>query len=318
MADRLRIPANSRARLMAVHDEAQDKCDVVDFGYEFLDTSPPPSTVNLLKIPANSQAYLTAVRDEASDACDAIEMAYDYLNAAALPEPWAYWKMEEASGTRVDSTTHARDLTPAGHALPTNDAGKIGNAAKNLSDGVSPGPRFAISAFPTINGNQPFSLAFWLKTNYIAAITSYFRIVAWDNADSYDNLFFELHSDSATWGDFDTYWSLDLGHYDEEWDYSGLNILIDPDVHPWTDGVLHFVCIIYDGSGLYLYVDNSLWGSAAGTHGMTAQPDRLLFGESRETAACNWSDEVAVYENHALTSDERDYLYNGGAGRALY
>jgi hypothetical protein len=65
---------------------------------------------NILKIPANTQAYLTAQRDEVEDVFDVVEFTWPYINEIVFPEPWAYWKFEEESGTRFDATGHGRNL----------------------------------------------------------------------------------------------------------------------------------------------------------------------------------------------------------------
>jgi hypothetical protein len=229
--------------------------------------------------------------------------------------------MEEASGTRVDSTTHARNLTPGGWStLPTNDTGIIGNGAKCLSNGYQPGPRFTISDCPTLTSDGKFTFAFWVKTNNLNnGLSEYFNIVAFDSPGSYSSIYFRVLEDNATWGNYKQFWDLGLGYWDYPGydDYHGIGFQVDPDDHAWSANTWHFICIWYDGTGLYLSVDDVLWGSHVGTHGITQQPNRLRLSEPREGGTCNWSDEFGIWD-FALSAAQRTYLYNSGNGIALY
>lgn len=76
MANIIKIPANTRARLKAIRDEAVDKFDVVAMEFEFNGGGSVPN--DLLKVPANSQTYFTAIRDEVKDVFDVEEFTFPY------------------------------------------------------------------------------------------------------------------------------------------------------------------------------------------------------------------------------------------------
>jgi hypothetical protein len=86
----------------------------------------------------------------------------------------------------------------------------------------------------------------------------------------------------------------------------------------------HFICLYYDGTGLYLEVDNGLVDSDLGSwedYGVDLGPWSIWpwvdHSEGYDASHGVGFDEVGIWLV-ALTEAQRTYLYNSGAGRTLY
>jgi len=77
----------------------------------------------------------------------------------------------------------------------------------------------------------------------------------------------------------------------------------------------YFVVAYFDGTGLYVEVDNSLVGSdLADNHGETGQSYLYVTGLSATEGSYSELDEFRIYLG-ALTADQRNELWNSGSGK---
>jgi hypothetical protein len=83
-----------------------------------------------------------------------------------------------------------------------------------------------------------------------------------------------------------------------------------------TSGEWHFICIYYDGTGLFVEVDNVLVASDTSSADPNTSNDAET-GMGQPYSGQFLFDEAAIWQRD-LTADERAYLWNGGAGRTLY
>lgn len=80
-------------------------------------------------------------------------------SSTLLTDLAAYWKLDEASGTRVDSYSNAQDLTD--NNTVTSTAGKQGNAARFA---VANSEYLSRGDSATLSVSSSFSFAFWFRT----------------------------------------------------------------------------------------------------------------------------------------------------------
>lgn len=257
---------------------------------------------NILRIPANSQGYLTAIRDNAVDKFDVVDFTYNYLNSD-FPEAWAYWKLEEASGTRVDSSGNDRHLAPAGANLPDSSTGVLGNQA-HFTGNASSQNRLELAECWDPSGDKQFTYSFWVKSPEVP-LTSYASFIITSNLSV---------TIQGAYGDYGEEGLIVTVNTEDPWN---LWISGDPDVYLLPPGVSAHFFIVYDGVGLYVYVDNVLAMSASGSHGMTANMDVVKFGMPAHSSVESWVDEFGIWEV-ALTAEQRAQLYNSGAGWSPY
>ena len=272
---------------------------------------------NIFRIPANSKAYLFATVDEATGKFDVTKLAV-VPRPDPFPTPWGYWKLEEESGNRIDSTGNGHTLTPDGYAhSPTQATGKVGNCAEFVGDGYSDSPHFQISDSFPLGTDQNFTVAFWLKSTRsdTGSMIRYFYLLAVDYADWWNQIDFELWCGNPYEVDGLYCWAT-AGYYDEEYNWHAVEAATDPNSYTLEENTWHFICFYYDGGGIYLEVDNALVASGLGKHGMTVQPDmlRLGFPDNSQTVHL---DELGIWDV-ALTQAQREYLWNNGGGRSLY
>ena len=155
-----------------------------------------------------------------------------------------------------------------------------------------------------LNGiTNEFTIACWVKPN---SLDGYNAIVGKrpSTASGSYQLLTQTSSDKVM---FRVYDSSD-GSYDEIVASAGLD-----------DAVWQFVIGMYDGSYLYLYVDNASAATAVAHTGNVDQNYGQVQIGRTVYDTYGWAgeiDEVMIFDR-ALTSDERTYLYNSGYGREL-
>lgn len=282
---------------------------------------------DVLKIPANTRLRMMAIRDDAQDKFDVVGMEYDFRAGLTIPEPWAYWKMEEDGTNRIDATGHGHDLSEWGWTqYPERIAGKVGNAVQLTGIGVGPEATLRrLNESFTINPSQPFTIAGWFKTNQrggIGPAYEYIRFIFWDfYSDTSAEITFRIDGCYAIYGTQELYIVAAVGMYvdTEEWIWGGLGCSTTPSSFSPTENEWHFYCLWYDGTGLYLEVDNVLVNQALGQHPAIGTASRVYLDISWNPGGgvVSAADELGVW-TQALTADERTYLYNSGAGRTLY
>lgn len=250
----------------------------------------------------------------------------DALRAAAV----AYWKLDEASGTRIDSTASGYDLvecadgdpnTPAPNPPVGSVAGKIGNAVKIFDSTVSISTIANNTASISIAGDA-ITIAGWLKVN---ALTGGNAIVS--NNQSFDQVILQTsvydamrcavvaaRQDNSMY--VLPYFASEVSALAE----NAGNLPFDIVADTW-----YFVTMDF-----YFAAKQIQWsvnGVAQATFNITAwnalidnSPFTLIqFSSTNYISDTDYmiSDEIGIYLTHFVQADV-DYLYNSGAGRTLY
>jgi hypothetical protein len=204
-----------------------------------------------------------------------------------------YWKLEDTGW--ADESLNGYDLTAID--VPAIVTAKVDNGAQFASFPAS-GLHIADASAPNLDFSGPFSVALWAK-----------------NPSGWAECYFVGKGDSGTansWGfmqfggQFGA-WIRDGAGHSNAYQYGGT-----PQTDTWQ-----CLYLIFDESYMDIYVDNSRTLHSAWTYppGDGAQ-DFFVGGNGSLPSIDGVIDEVAVW-SRAITSDERDYYYNAGAGRHL-
>jgi len=253
------------------------------------------ATTGLIRAALDGSALATvtaqAVTNNVAPAGDPIG---DVLRADAV----AYWTMNETSGARNDSVG-SNDLDPQN--IPASVAGKVLNAARFIS--VDSQSLTVSPSFDTLATD--FTWALWVKLRN-KVITQ--DLVARVNTDSGDDEYviqYSAESDRIL---------LSTTQVSVKGDNYG-----SPAVDTW----LFVVCSFEEGTPidtLKISINNGA-GNTQATEGNQAAGDSVLSIGAGEGWDWHYSDsdvdEVAFWKR-LLTTDELAYLYNSGAGRALF
>lgn len=250
--------------------------------------------MSIIKLPANSQALVEIVYDKNQSKFDVLSMEYNYMNGAAFPAAWAYYKFEEESGTRYDSSGNGNHLHDGieGYTPSSNDTGKIGNCIKFVHDDGSPGLYADISWVPS---GGLFTFAFWFKATGGGSSRS--------ACDINSNI------------DIDMKWNADGSKF---------KIVVAGDYYYFATGydcnpdTWYFIVIYGDGTGVFIDVNNTCVASdtqygpeLVSNYGVT------YIAASGYAGQTCWLDELWIGPT-CLTSEQRTQLYNGGAGWSPY
>jgi len=252
-----------------------------------------------IRIPASCQIYLDAVYDAAQDKFDIVN--YACVQNETFPAPWAYWKMEETSGTRIDSTGNDRHLTLEYPVYdPAYDTGILGNAVKFIMNQMDAYVLWIDNGL-SLGEPQQFTVAFWFKgIDITPGDNSLLEIVLgsgpvidiWDSGNA-TNCAICIYARQTA--DIDTEVTLD-----------------------WTDW--HLFILEYDGTNLKLYLDNALIATTGIPNYYDFPYDITITGGSLQGSGVDgdcYIDEMGIWLL-ALTADQRDQLWNGGAGWSPY
>lgn len=230
----------------------------------------------------------------------------DTLRADAI----AYWKMEETSGSsRVDATGHGHDLTEYQFgALPIQQVvGKIGNAAKSVDNTSDAG--FLYNDTFSVNFGSGYSVFGW------------FQFPQFVPADNNQINLFKLNGTAPSgifngklWVGILTVGQNDMVVYEE----FPTTLYTDPlTINTW-----HFF-VWWQDTALtksFIQIDNGTIYSA--DYVANDKLNTLAAVEAIEPSYTNNVDYCSLDEAgllaRPLTIDERSYLYNSGAGRALF
>lgn len=257
----------------------------------------------IIRLPANSQAYVKVLRDGNQGTFDAKLMRYGYVNPPAFPAAWAYWKLNEASGSRLDSSGNGRHLTPQGTTLPDSAAGVLGDAAHFTGSNLVQN-RLELSECWNPADDAKFTYSFWVKSPAV-------------DGSSYSSFILTSNLSVTIQGAYGFYGSDGLIVTVNTEDPWNLWIGGDPGVYLLPDDTWHHFFIVYDGVGLYVCVDNVLEMSATGTHGMTDNMNIVKFGMPDMTGVESWAQHFGIWTS-ALTSAQGSQLFNSGAGWSPY
>lgn len=205
----------------------------------------------------------------------------------------AYYKLEEASGTRVDSHSNGYDLTTIVNA-PGNTAGKSGNAID--LDGTMYAQSVAVDP---LDGTNKYSYCGWYRWNSFIGHQAMFS--SFDVPEYY----FLMYSSSST-----------------------VIRMYTPGVVPTTVNISalstatwYHVGMVYNGDlaageRIQLYVNGSPTAASTTSTGSSSGSSTIAVGYSTNGAISKLNgdaDEVALW-SRALDDDDFTLLYNSGSG----
>lgn len=220
----------------------------------------------------------------------------DPIGDALRADSVGYWKMDETSESRADSTGHGWNLIEFNPTLSVT--GKISNAVKLLD-----------------NANDLLSPVLY-NDDFTADITNGFSIFGWVNIPQLN---------PADDGNFYIFGNVTPGAGDTLLQ-CGILVPNENPVGIYVDGISgevsinewHFFVYSNDGTTSRLYIDNAFIGQSNYTK---TNPFRAVEWIGTANFANN-TDYIVLDEmgfiNRIITSDERQYLFNSGAGRTLY
>jgi Protein of unknown function (DUF2793)/Concanavalin A-like lectin/glucanases superfamily/Chaperone of endosialidase len=207
----------------------------------------------------------------------------------------AFWRMEEASGNRVDSVS-GQALVPTG--APGSAAGKTGQAV-SFDTGTGKYLTIADSATLSVGANQDFSVAAWI---YFQATPSGAKgIIGKGNASvSYNNCEYLLGTSGTS-----LLWYVRSAN---------LNAGITLAASTW-----YFVVAWYDATAdvQYIQVNNGTPAQFANATGSFDSADPVEVGRQPQytgSAAFNGLIDNVMFWKRTLTAGERTELYNSGNG----
>lgn len=211
----------------------------------------------------------------------------------------SWWELNETSGTRDDAhgTNDLTDNNTVGY-----DTGKKSNAAsfvKANSEYLSRSDNSELSI-----GNNDFTVCFWGK---IANTTDYMGFVQKGLYNGAENREYTIYYNGSRIV-FATIRAGDKASIAAIGDNYGA-----PSANTWM-----FICGWYSTGTdtVYLQINNGTANTASNTDGLfdSAQPFYLGLTYDTSYTLSGVTDEVAFYKR-VLTADEREWLYNSGAGR---
>ena len=208
-----------------------------------------------------------------------------------------YWKMDEASGNRIDSSGNGNDLTPTN--APGSAAGKISDAAVFVAASAQDVRHVSNASLTT--GNIDFTLGFWA---YITDLSVAGCLVQKSDASSFANIEYECYF-SASSGSF----LFRVSH--------GTNWITV--VHPTLISVntwYYVLCshdITLDRIAISINNGADTTASMAGFTIPTSTAPFIVGSRASGDAANARIDELGFWKK-VLTADEKTELYNGGTG----
>lgn len=221
----------------------------------------------------------------------------------------SYWKLDETSGSRVDS--HGSNNLTDNNTV-TYDTGKIGNAAQFTSANVETLKITDGASNPDLSiGTGDFSVAGWI---YFDAVTNYRSMVTkYDNSNGNREYWLFMHNDGST---VDMKWRvLDATVNNNEVKSTNIGDLVVDTwyfVYAYVDQTANEIGISVNDGTVSTETLTITTHNGTGVFGMGGQnlasdtPAQLLDGRI---------DEVYI-ANKVLSAQEVTDLYNSGAGFA--
>lgn len=232
--------------------------------------------------------------------------AADVKNHATLPTGLiSYWELEEASGTRVDSTATGNDLTD--NNTVTTATGKQGEAALftaanteylTITDASQSG----------LEGMADLSISFWIKFTSSPAIDTGFILYDkdWTGGDrAYHMRYYNDNGAYKLWAMIYTVTEGQLSTVEY--------------VNTFSTGTWYHFVMVYDSSGqtITTYVNNSQVAQITGEGGSAVNSNSTRFtigaNDTNGSPFDGVIDEFGMWSK-TLSSGERSDLYNSGAG----
>jgi hypothetical protein len=237
------------------------------------------------------------------------EIGGDYT----LPLPWAFWNMNETSGTRSDASGNGNDWASMSDVPPAlevySTTGKIRNAARFLmSTGTWLGTG-RIGKAPDISDNKPFFISFLYRISNISG-------------NSYAGLYF-TGADTTYTTEIDINFSdaVSAGSVVSVIGINWTTIVEYTGVVPIESG-WHLFFMYYDGVTLTTELDNVALGSVEMETDFPApgSTDTLGFwtwADDPEDTATHDLDTVGIWVDAAALQmiAKKSLLWNGGTGR---
>lgn len=208
----------------------------------------------------------------------------------------AYWKMDEASGARADSTGNGHSLADAGFE-PESRSGVI-----NLGGDFGGPSEFewlevADHADVSIAANEDFTFSFWINSDSIA---SFVYVLAKDSVNQEWNVYVD------TAGKINFNW----------WNAAGVVQGPITTTGAISTGQNKHIVITYDQSNIKIYIDGSLDTTSPNTEDPRDSTSDFEVGRSEGAGGGYFDgliDEIGIWKR-ALSLSEVGDLYNGGSG----
>ena len=242
----------------------------------------------------------------------------DPIGDALRADAVAYYTLDEKpNGTRADSTAHGYNLAEDTDPCPS-DTGKVGNSFICQDSDESTGWKYfqlvKAGITPAIDVSAGITISAWIKTNQAIYVldpeigyTVQGKILC-GPAES-PPLMIGAKSLSEMRVFCDSFAINGPG---------GLSEILEQSI---SIDAWHLVTVWYDPDTDmgYLQVDNGDPLSHAPWRAMSTMLSFIHIGNNNNVNASDivWFDEIGIWPR-PLMSDERDYLYNSGAGRALF
>jgi hypothetical protein len=227
--------------------------------------------------------------------------AVDATRAGLLVNLAAYWKLEEASGTRVDQLG-VSDLSPVN--APGNNTGKLGSAVQLVQASAQSVSR-ASNATLTM-GSSDFTIQMWAYLNTIGGIQVGLAKGPSATTTSYEYQIILGHSALSD----HVLFAISDGSNQTFVEGAALSAATWTHILMWSD----------HGTGrIYLEI-NGTQTSVANSRNPQSAGLTFNLGQDASSASFHMGgrlDEVAIWKR-VLTVAERAYLYNSGNGRSLY
>lgn len=224
---------------------------------------------------------------------------FDYVAPGMHDQLQAYWKLGEASGTRVDSHG-SNDLTD--NNTVTQAAGIQGNAAQFTaanSESLSIADNAALSM-----GDIDFTVCAWAYLDNTGIV----RDILAKHQSAGDQRAYRLNIQASNKAFF---------YVDPLGTSIGEASVTANTFGAWGALAWHLVIAWHDATAntIYIQVDNTGVDSTGFSAGVFDNTVAFQLGNSGNDEFFNGRiDEAAVWKR-VLTSDERSYLWNGGLGR---
>lgn len=222
----------------------------------------------------------------------------DTLRADAV----AYWKFDEASGTRIDATGRGNNAAET-NGSTSAVAGKVGNAAHFVgADGVC--LKCAYSLDLVLDSTKDFYAAGWVR--FTSKAVDQYILFSEDtvgyNVEYY--LTYSSSSDCLIWAYVNELSATTFG---------------SPPLNTWL--FVEFFYRINGGKNVGIAINNGAFDTrtANSASNLFNTDTTLFFGDIDYGEYPLFGDVDEWYYSHTIPDQAgRDYLYNSGAGRALF
>lgn len=222
----------------------------------------------------------------------------DALRSAAV----AYWNMDEASGTRVDSKG-ANDLLQTDN--PLGVTGKVGNAVS--FDGTTQVLTCTSNSDLKVTSGQDYTWCLWVKLNSKATSQGFISKVDQDLGDTEYLITYNSGADRFELTVVQDSTSATVG----------ASTFGAPSI-----GVFYFITCQYDESdtstGLKISINNGAFNASSHPAVAGTDADFLVGQDYYYTGASDGLVDEVGFWKRLLTSEELTYLYNSGLGRTLF